>query len=118
MTSTGEVTLDILSILQREEGEGERKDCFSYTQINITTDKNWMDIHRWGSYHCGIFFFFFSLKTCFGRTGVWTQGFTIALLLELHLQSILHWLFWRWGGYFGAWAGSNLDLPDLSLPSS
>jgi hypothetical protein len=42
--------------------------------------------------------------TFFGRGGAlgfWTQGFNAykadTLMLELHLQSILFWLFWRWG---------------------
>jgi hypothetical protein len=35
------------------------------------------------------------------------------------LQSILLWLFWRWGSReLFAWAGSNVDPPNLSLPSS
>jgi hypothetical protein len=39
--------------------------------------------------------------------------------LELHLQSILHGLFWRWGleNYLPRLA-SNCDPPDLSLPTS
>jgi hypothetical protein len=43
-----------------------------------------------------------------------------AVLLEPHLQSILLWLFWRWGlEDFFAWAGPlNYDPPNLSLPSS
>jgi hypothetical protein len=42
-----------------------------------------------------------------------------ALLLEPHPQSILLWLFWRWGLLSPLprldW---NLDLPDLSFPYS
>jgi hypothetical protein len=40
------------------------------------------------------------------------------LLLEPHFQSILLWLFWRWGlvNYLPRLA-SNLDPPDLNLPS-
>jgi hypothetical protein len=39
--------------------------------------------------------------------------------LKPHLQSIVLWLFWRWGlkNYFLGLA-SNLDATDLSLPSS
>jgi hypothetical protein len=42
-----------------------------------------------------------------------------ALLLEPHPQSILLWLFWRWClRKFLSWLVLNLDLPDLSFPSS
>jgi hypothetical protein len=42
-----------------------------------------------------------------------------AVPLDPHLQSILLWLYWRWGleNYLPGLA-SNLDLPDLSLSSS
>jgi hypothetical protein len=42
-----------------------------------------------------------------------------ALLLEPHLQSILLWLFWKWGlpNCF-PWLASNRNLPSLSLPCS
>jgi hypothetical protein len=45
---------------------------------------------------------------------------TGALLLEPHLQSILFWLFWRWGGLMNylPWLALNQDPPDLSLSSS
>jgi hypothetical protein len=38
-------------------------------------------------------------------------------MLELHLQFVLLWLFWRWGllNYF-PWLASNRDPPYLSLP--
>jgi hypothetical protein len=41
-----------------------------------------------------------------------------ALLLEPYFQSILLWLFWRWGLVNYLPMASNHDLPDLSLPSS
>jgi hypothetical protein len=56
----------------------------------------------------------------FGGTGVWTQGFMFRCSkLEPHIQSILLWLFWRWGfrNYLPGLA-SSLDPPDLSLLSS
>jgi hypothetical protein len=42
-----------------------------------------------------------------------------ALPIDPHLQSILLWLFWRWGleNYFTGLA-SNCNPPDLSLPRS
>jgi hypothetical protein len=54
----------------------------------------------------------------FGGTGIWTQGFTLAMQAS-HLQSILLWLLWRWGllNYLSRLA-LNHDAPDLSLPSS
>jgi hypothetical protein len=40
------------------------------------------------------------------------------LLLELHLQSILLWLFWKWGcTIYLPGLASNRNLPDLSLPN-
>jgi hypothetical protein len=62
----------------------------------------------------------------FDGTGVWNSGVLTcksgALPLEPHLQSILRWLFGRWGGG-GLWSylpglALNLDPPDLSLTSS
>jgi hypothetical protein len=43
-----------------------------------------------------------------------------SLPLEPHLQAILLWLFWRWGGLRNCLSGLalNLDPPHLSLPSS
>jgi hypothetical protein len=44
---------------------------------------------------------------------------TGTLLLELHLQSIFLWLFWRWSlAIYLPWLGLHHDTPDLSLPSS
>jgi hypothetical protein len=40
------------------------------------------------------------------------------LPLEPHLQSILLWLFWRWGSCCLLGLASNLHLLDPSLPSS
>jgi hypothetical protein len=52
------------------------------------------------------------------NSGLHTSN-TGALLLEPHLQSILLWLFLRWGlvSYLPELA-SNHDPPDFSLPSS
>jgi hypothetical protein len=67
-----------------------------------------------------VWFTFFVVGFCFGGTGVWTQGFALSkqglLLLEPHFQPIL---FWRWSpmNYLPR-LFSNLDPPDLSLPSS
>jgi hypothetical protein len=42
------------------------------------------------------------------------------LPLETQLQSILFWLFWKWGGLMNYLHGLalNHDFPDFSLPSS
>jgi hypothetical protein len=57
-------------------------------------------------------FFFF-----WGGMGVWTCK-AGALLLEPHLQSILFWLFWRWGSWEFVQAGLELQPPSLILPNS
>jgi hypothetical protein len=64
---------------------------------------------------CPWFSFFF-----FGKTGIWTQGFALAKrMLYPHLQSILLWLFWRWGlSNYLPGLSLNLHSSDLSLPSS
>jgi hypothetical protein len=54
--------------------------------------------------------------------GVWTQGFMLAkqaaLPLELQLQSISLWLFWRWRLTNCLSCLSSNHSSDLSLPSS
>jgi hypothetical protein len=41
-----------------------------------------------------------------------------ALPLEPHLQSILVWLFWKWGSHYLPRLASNCHSSDLSFPSS
>jgi hypothetical protein len=55
----------------------------------------------------------------FGGTKVCTEGFAGALLLESCLQSILLWLFWKWGllNYLPGLA-LNWDPLDFNLPGS
>jgi hypothetical protein len=75
-----------LHCLQTPRGKQDRLPIFPY--------------YKWGctetEFHLLILFVFFV-----DGTGVWTQGFTIVkqvvLLFVPCLQSILLWLFWRWG---------------------
>jgi hypothetical protein len=69
-------------------------------------------------YSFSLFLFFFFLVKWDLNKGDYTCK-AAALQLEPLLQSILHWLFWRWGlkNYLSGLA-SNCDPPDLSLPSS
>jgi hypothetical protein len=60
--------------------------------------------------------FLLSLLLLFGLNSMLQACKTGAVLLEPHLQSILLWLFWRWGllNYLLRLT-SYLNIPDLSL---
>jgi hypothetical protein len=90
--------------------------------IQMMTDFFLLETRESGRKQCNIFQV---LKRIFFFLWNWrlNSGFhnckAVTLPLEPHLQSILLWLFWRWGfwNYLPGLA-LNRNPPDLSLPSS